>query len=93
MKWRALEKGHLREGLRSFKVRRPKGEEGYPEVLVRESPDELTLRADEVGTWKSCITVDHIAKERWGPPWVVSRQRYSARGWRRSPTEHCDEPR
>ena len=26
---RALEVGHRREGLRSFKVRRPKGEEGY----------------------------------------------------------------
>ena len=46
---RALEVGHLREGLTSFKVRRPKGEERYPEVLVRESPDELTLGADEVG--------------------------------------------
>ena len=40
---RALEVGHLREGMVSCKVRRPKGEEGYPEVLVRESPDELTL--------------------------------------------------
>ena len=30
------------------KVRRPKGSEGYPEVTVRESPDELTLRAEEV---------------------------------------------
>ena len=37
---------------------------------VRESPDELTLRADEVGTWKWCINVDHIAKERWCPPVV-----------------------
>ena len=36
---RALQVGHLREGLWSLKVRRPKGEEGYPE----ESPDELTL--------------------------------------------------
>ena len=65
---RALEVGRLREGLVSFKVRRPKGEEGYPEVLVRESFDELTLRADEMGFWKSCINVDHIAKEIWGPP-------------------------
>ena len=32
-------------------------------VLVRERPDELTLRADEVGTWKSCVNVDHIAKD------------------------------
>ena len=37
---------------------------------VRESPDELTHGAEEVGTWKSCINVDHIAKERWGPPLV-----------------------
>ena len=37
---------------------------------VRESPEDLTLRANEVGTWKSCINVDHIAKERWGPPLV-----------------------
>ena len=39
-------------------------------MLVRESPDEITLGADEVGTWKSCINVDHIAKERWSPPLV-----------------------
>ena len=32
-------------------------------MLVRESPDESTLRADVVSTWKSCIDVDHIAKE------------------------------
>ena len=63
---RVFEVGHLREGLRSFKVRRPKGEEGYPKVPVRESPDELTLGADEVGTWKSCINVDHTAKGRRG---------------------------
>ena len=63
---RALEVGHLRECMVSFEVRRPKGEEGYPEVPVRESPDEMTLRAEEVGTWKSCINVDHIAKGRWG---------------------------
>ena len=37
---------------------------------VRESPDELTLGAEETGTWKSCINVDHIAKGRWSPPVV-----------------------
>ena len=37
-------------------------------MLVTESPEELTLRA-EVGT-QTCINVDHIAKERWGPPLV-----------------------
>ena len=41
---------------------------GCPEVTVRESPDEWTLRAEEVGTWKTYINVDHIEKKRWGPP-------------------------
>ena len=67
---RALQVGHLREGLGSFKVLRPKGEEGNREVPVRESPDELTLKQMKWGTWKSHIDVDHIAEERWGPPLV-----------------------
>ena len=62
----ALEVGHLNEGLGTFKVRRPKGE-GYPEGPVKKSPDGLTLGAEEVGTWESCINVDHIAKGRWSP--------------------------
>ena len=53
---RAPELGHLNEGLGTFGVRRPKGSEGFPEVTVRESPDELTLQAEEVGTWKSYIS-------------------------------------
>ena len=44
---RALEVGHLRDGLMSFKVRRPTGDEGHPEVSVRESLHELTLGAEE----------------------------------------------
>ena len=67
---RALEVGHLNEGLGTFKVRRPTGSEGYPEVAVRESPDDLMLRAEDVGTWKSYINVDHTEKERWRPPLV-----------------------
>ena len=39
-------------------------------MTVRKSPDELTLRAEEVGTWKSYIVVDHTAKERWSSPLV-----------------------
>ena len=34
------------------------------------SPEELTLRAEEVGTQKSCMNVGHIAEDRWGPPLV-----------------------
>ena len=30
----------------------------------------MTLRAEEVGTWKSYMNVDHIAKDWWGPPLV-----------------------
>ena len=61
----ALEVGHLREGVRFFKVRRPKVAEGN-----RGSAFQGTLRAEEEGTWKSCINVDNIAKERLGPPLV-----------------------
>ena len=64
----ALEVGHLTEGTRSFQVRRPKFEEGYPEVSMRQGPEELTLRTEEVGSQKACINVDHIAEDRWGPP-------------------------
>ena len=53
---RALEVGHLREGLRSVEVRRPTGEEGCPEVPVRESPDELTLGAEALGSRASMST-------------------------------------
>ena len=38
-----------------------------PRGVNQGSPKELTLRAEEVGTQKSCINVDHIAQDRWGP--------------------------
>ena len=61
---------YLSEDIRPFEVRRPKFKEGYPEASIREGPEELTLRAEEVGCQKSCINVDHIAEDRWGPPMV-----------------------
>ena len=30
----------------------------------------MTQRAEEVGSQKSCINVDHMAEDRWGPPLV-----------------------
>ena len=39
-------------------------------MFVRESPDELTLRAEEVNTSKTYIDVNHIKPERWDPPLV-----------------------
>ena len=67
---RVLQEGHLNEDFGIFKVRRSKGSEGSPETTVRESPDELTLRAEEVDTWKSYMNVVHTKKERWGPSLV-----------------------
>ena len=64
----ALEEGHLREGSRSFEVRRTKCEEGGPEVLVREGPEELTLRAEEVGTQKSSMSIT-LHKRDGVRPW------------------------
>ena len=60
---RALDVGALRRGTGTFKVRKPKAPEGGSDVIVRESPDELTLRAEEVNTSKALINVDHIEPE------------------------------
>ena len=57
---RTLDVGELRRGTGPFKVRKPKAPEGGSEVTIRESPDELTLRAEEVETSKALINVDHI---------------------------------
>ena len=60
---RAIELGYLSQGMGKFDVRRQKVPEGCPEMTVRESPDELTLRAEEVSTLKTYINVNHIEKE------------------------------
>ena len=49
---RALDVGAPRRGTGTFKVRKPKAPEGGSDVIVRDSPDELTLRAEEVNTLK-----------------------------------------
>ena len=46
---RALDVESLRRGTGTFQVRKPKVPEGCSEVIVRENPDKLTLRAEEVG--------------------------------------------
>ena len=55
----AVDVGHLRTGLRTFKVMRPKMSGDHSEV-VREGADDLTQRAEEVDTQNACINVDHI---------------------------------
>ena len=51
-------------------VRKWKFSEAYPEGAIREGADELTLRADEVGTLKAFINIHHIEYDRWEPPLV-----------------------
>ena len=60
----------LRRGTGTFKVRNPKAPEGGSDVTIRESQDELTLRVEEVNTWKALIGVNHIEPERRVPPLV-----------------------
>ena len=61
---RAMDVGELHRGTGTFKVRKPKVPEGSSDVTVRESPDELTMRAEEVNTSKAYIDVNHIKPER-----------------------------
>ena len=58
------------EARERFKVRKPKVPDGRSDVTVRESPDELALRVEEVDTSKALIDVNHIEPERCGPPLV-----------------------
>ena len=60
-----MDVGDLKKGTRSFEVRRPKCEAEGHEVSIREGPEELTLRTEEVRSKKSCVIVDHIAQDRW----------------------------
>ena len=61
---------HLNEGIKSFEVRGPKFKRVYSEASIRKGSEELTLRAEEVGSQKACINVGHIAEDRWGSPLV-----------------------
>ena len=44
--------------------------EGRTEEAIREGPEELTLRAEEVDSQQACFNVGHIAEDRWRPPLV-----------------------
>ena len=65
----AVEVGHLRRGPRPFNVVTPKMNGDRSQVL-REGAPNLTLRAEEFGTLKACINVDHIDQIFGGPPLV-----------------------
>ena len=59
---RAFDVGELHRGAGTFKVRQPKVPEGGSDVTIRESPDELTLRAEEVNTSKAYKDVNRIKR-------------------------------
>ena len=61
---RVLDVGAPRRGTGTFKVRMPITPEGGSDVIGTKSPDELTLRTEEVGTSKAYIDVNHIEPER-----------------------------
>ena len=64
---RALDVGSPGRDTSTFQVRKPKVSECLSDVTVRENPDELTLRAEEVETSKALMNINHIEPERWGP--------------------------
>ena len=41
-------------------------------MSIREDPEELTLRTEELGSKTACVNVDHFAQDRWRPPLVVA---------------------
>ena len=61
----AVDVGHLRNGIRSFHVQEARFCEEYPEAANREGGDELTSRADDVKTLKTCIIIYHFEENRW----------------------------
>ena len=62
----AVDVGGLRRGTRSFRVGKPQFRDAYPETVVREHADELTLRAGEVGPVRTFVDTTHIELGRWG---------------------------
>ena len=66
----AVDVGDLPRGTRSLPVKKPQSSEAFPEATTREGADELTLRADEVGTQRAFINTEHIEFERCRPPLV-----------------------
>ena len=76
----AVDVGHVREGTRPLHVQKPNFSGPYPEAAIREGADELTLRADEVGTLRAFINTDHIKFERWGPPLVDKQSTKEQKG-------------
>ena len=66
-----MDVGHLRKSIMPIRVRKPKFSEAYPEAAIKKGADELTLRADGVGTLQAFININHIEYDRWWPLLVL----------------------
>ena len=60
-------------------------------MLVRESPDELTLGAGEVGTWKSCTLSTTLQKGGEVFLWWMLIGTPSAKRYRKASNEKTGE--
>ena len=61
---RALEFGYLGQGMGKIQCTKAESSRRMPRGDGQESPDELTLRAEEGGASNTHINVDHTEKER-----------------------------
>ena len=52
--------GCLRRGTRSIRVTKPQFSDAYPEAVIREGADELTLRAEDVGSLGTFVDTTNI---------------------------------
>ena len=66
----AVKFGNLERYKESRKVVRPNFLADIPEAIVREGPDELTLRAEQAGVSRTFIDTTYVADFKWRPPLV-----------------------
>ena len=75
----AVDVGDLRRGTKSVEVKKLKFSETFPVAAIREGADELTLRADEVGSQRAFINTESIEFERWDRRWLTETGTLSAK--------------
>ena len=59
-----MDVGGLSRGTKSIQVKKPQVSEAFPEAVIREGADDLTLRAEEVGSLRTFIDTKHRGLER-----------------------------
>ena len=66
----AVKVGDSEKNMESRPVAKPKFTTDFPEALVQEGADELTLRPEEEGMLRTFIDTTEVGDSRWGPPLV-----------------------